>query len=180
LFNFTDVPETSGRISLKLKSVAVVTLLVIGCCFASAQTFGFASVGGGLYCNYEQFTSLSAGALGGFDNLSACGASVNAVISGFNVNLPAMGQPTGGAGVVYGDSIYAAYSGNPFAMWTVFSRLKCNKADRYGKYLGSYGWVGAAAFSGYYIGGNTGYLSCSVPNKAGAVSSKGPSFRAKK
>ncbi len=164
---------------MNLKSLAVITLLVLGCSFASAQTFGFASVGGGLYCNYEQFTSISGGALGGFDNVSACGSSVNATLSGFNAGLPLLGQPTGGAGVVYGDSIYAALSGDPFAQWTVFSKLHCNKQNRFGQYLGGYGWVGAAAFSGFYVGGNHGYLSCSIPGKAGVTPTKGASIRSK-
>ncbi len=164
---------------MKLKSLLVITLFVVACSFASAQSFGFASAGGGLYCNYEQFTSLSGGALGGFDNLSACGLGVNAVIAGFNATVPVDGQPAGGAGVVYGDSIYAAASGDAFAQWTVFSKLKCNTQNRFGQYIGSYGWVGAAAFSGYYVGGNKGFLTCAIPGKAGKYPTKGMSIRAK-
>jgi len=159
--------------------LAVFTLVVFGCAFASAQTFGFASVGGGLYCNFEQLSNAGAGAWAGFDNTSACGGSINAVISGFNATLPAMGQPTGGAGVVCGDNIYAALSGVNFAQWTVFTKLKCNKQNRFGQYVGSYGWVGAAGFSGYYLGGNHGFLSCSIPGKAGAYPTKGASILSK-
>jgi hypothetical protein len=164
---------------MKIKSLAIIALFVLGCTFASAQTFGFASVGGGLYCNFEQLASSGTGAYGGLDNLSACGASVNATLAGFNANMPALGQPAGGTGVIYGDSIYAAFSGDPFAQWTVFSKLKCNKQNKFGQYLGSYGWVGAAAFSGVYVGGNQGFLSCSVPGKAGAAATKGPSIKSK-
>lgn len=163
-----------------MKSLVVITLLVLGCSFASAQTFGFASVGGGLYCNFEQLSNAGAGAWGGVDNLSACGSSVNSTIAGFNATIPNLGQPTGGQGVVYGDSIYAAYSGNPFAQWTVFTKLKCNSQNRFGQYLGSYGWNGVAAFSGFFAGGNHGYLSCSVPNRAGVTPTKGLSVLAKK
>ncbi|MGB9071667.1 MAG: hypothetical protein WCC22_03275 [Terriglobales bacterium] len=164
---------------MKLKMLAVFTLVVFGCAFASAQTFGFASVGGGLYCNFEQLSNAGAGAWGGVDNLSACGSSVNATISGFNATVPAVGQPTGGAGVVYGDSIYAAYNGDAFAQWTVFTKLKCNKQNRFGQYTGAYGWNGLAAFSGFFAGGNHGFLSCSIPGKNGAVPTKGPSVRSK-
>jgi hypothetical protein len=164
---------------LKLKSLVVITLFVVACSFASAQTFGFASVGGGLYCNFEQLSNAGSGAWGGLDNLSACGASVNSTISGFSAFLPVVGQPTGGHGVIYGDSIYAVYNGDPFAQWTVFTRLKCNKQDVYGHYLGSYGWVGVAAFSGTFAGGNHGYLSCSVPGKLGVSPTKGTSVRSK-
>ena len=162
-----------------MKSFTVIALLILCCSFAPAQTFGFASVGGGLYCNFEQLYASGTGAYGGFDNVSACGGAANAVISGFNAVLPNMGQPTGGTGVIYGDSIYAALSGDPFAQWTVFSRLKCNKQNRFGQYTGNYGWVGVAAFSGFFAGGNQGFLSCSVPGKAGAYASKGASFGSK-
>lgn len=165
---------------MKLKMLAVFTLVVFGCAFASAQTFGFASVGGGLYCNYEQLSNAGGGAWGGLDNLSACGVGVNATISGFNASLPAMGQPAGGAGVVYGDSIYAAYNGDPFAQWTVFTRLQCNTQNRFGQYTGRYGWAGVAAFSGFFAGGNHGFLSCSIPGKNGVAPTKGPSVRSKK
>jgi hypothetical protein len=164
---------------VNMKRLAVFALFILGCSFASGQTFGFASVGGGLYCNFEQLASGGAGAWGGLDNLSACGASVNATVSGFDVILPAHGQPTGGAGVVYGDSIYAAFSGNPFAEWTVFTKLKCNHKNLYGQYIGSYGWVGVAAFSGTVVGGNHRFQSCSIPGKAGIAPTKGLSVRSK-
>lgn len=165
---------------MKLQSLLVITLLVLGCSFASAQTFGFASVGGGLYCNYEQLASGGSGAWGGLDNVSACGGSLNANISGFNANLPNMGQPTGGEGVIYGDSIYASFSGNNNAQWTVFTRLKCNKQNKYGQYTGNYGWTGVAAFSGIFVGGNHGFLSCSHPGKEGVYPTKGVSILTRK
>lgn len=165
---------------MKLKMLAVFTLVVFGCAFASAQTFGFASVGGGLYCNFEQLSNAGAGAWGGLDNLSACGVGVNATISGFNATVPALGQPTGGTGVVYGDSIYAAYNGDAFAQWTVFTKLRCNKQNRFGQYVGSYGWNGLAAFSGFFAGGNHGFLSCSIPGRKGAAATKGASVLSKK
>ena len=146
-----------------MKVTLAVVSLVLLCSFASAQTFGFASVGGGLYCNFEQLTNNGSGIWSGVDNLSACGASVNSTISGFNVGVPNIGLPTGGQGVAYGDSIYAVFSGDPFAQWTVFTRLACNNKDRYGHYLGHLGWFGLASFSGFFAGGNTGYLSCSIP-----------------
>jgi hypothetical protein len=165
---------------LKLKSLLVVTLFVVACSFASAQTFGFASVGGGLYCNYEQLSSAGSGEWGGVDNLSACGAAVNSTIAGFSSILTPNGEPTGGTGVIYGDSIYASLSGLPFAQWTVFSKLKCNKQNRYGVYTNGYGWVGVAGFSGVFAGSNTGYLSCSIPGKGGEAPTKGTNTLSKK
>jgi hypothetical protein len=154
-------------IPLKLKSLLVITLFVVACSFASAQTFGFASIGGGLYCNFEQLSFGFNGEWGGVDNLSACGSSINSTISGFNASLANLGELTGGPGVIYGDSIYAAYNGDPFAQWTVFTKLKCNTQNRFGSYKGGYSWVGVAAFSGFFAGDNRGYLSCSTPGSAG-------------
>lgn len=165
---------------MKMKSIFVIALFVVGCNFAMAQTFGFASVGGGLYCNYEQLSNAGAGAWGGVDNLSACGVGVNSTISGLNAYVPAVGQPAGGWGVVYGDSIYAAYSGNPFAQWTVFTKLKCNTQNKFGQYMGAYGWNGVAAFSGFFVGGNHGFLSCSIPGAAGVAPTRRTSAVTKK
>lgn len=164
---------------MKLKSLLVITLFVVACSFASAQTFGFASTGGFLYCNYEQLSFGFNGEWGGIDNLSPCGSSVNATISGFTSSLSNQGELTGGPGVIYGDSVYAAYNGDPFAQWTVFTKLKCNKQNRFGAYTGGYSWVGVAAFSGFFAGDNHGYLSCSIPGRAGVTPTKGPSTRAK-
>lgn len=38
---------------MKGKMLAAFIVVVFGCALASAQSFGFASMGGGLYCNYE-------------------------------------------------------------------------------------------------------------------------------
>jgi hypothetical protein len=154
------------EIPLKLKSLVVVTLLVLGCSFASAQTFGFASVGSGLYCNYEQLVNNGGGVYSGVDNeLSVCGLGY-ATIAGLNASTPNLGLPAHGAGVVYGDSVYAL-EGDPFAMWTVYTKLKCNKfSAKKGVFTGAYSWVGVASFSGVFAGDNYGYLSCSIPSKA--------------
>ncbi len=162
------------------KSLLVITLLVVACGFASAQTFGFASTGSGLYCNYEQLSAAGAGAWGGFDNFSACGASVNGTISGFNATLANDGQQGHGAGVIYGDTIYATLCGDPYAQWTVWTALKANKQNKFGIYTGKISWVGAASFSGVYVGGNYGYLSATIPGRNGAAATKGSTAVSKK
>jgi len=164
---------------LKLKSLLVITLFVVACSFASAQTFGFASVGGGLYCNYEQLSNAGGGLWGGLDNFSACGFSVNSTLSGFAATLAPDGEKVGGGGIIVGDSVYAAISGDPFAQWTVFSKTKCNKQNKFGVYTGGYSWIGVAGFSGFVLGTNQGYLSCSIPGKAGVAATKGSSIRQK-
>jgi hypothetical protein len=153
---------------LKLKSLLVITLLVIGCSFASAQTFGFLSAGGiGEYCNYEQLTNEGSDIYAGVDNLSACDLATNGTVSGFGVSVPktlAAGLPVTGKGVVYGDNIYDAeeesYSG---FQWSVLSQLHASHK------IGDYGWIGVASVSGFYAGDNYGYLSATIPE----ASSKG-------
>lgn len=151
---------------MKLKSLAVIALLVLGCSFASAQSysFGFASTGGGQDCNYEQFNNLSA--LGkdvwqGYDNLSACGSSINSTIVGFSQSIPySAGLPVEGAGVMYADDIYDAFAeGYTGAQWLLFTKTKCDKKFPNGKY----GWVGFASVSGIIFGDNYGYLTCNLP-----------------
>ncbi|MGA2001869.1 MAG: hypothetical protein ABSG70_00725 [Terriglobales bacterium] len=137
--------------------------LFVCCGLASAQTFGFASSGSGLYCNYEQLNSFGPGLYGGDDNLSACGDSVNATIAGIAGTI-APGQKVHGSGVFYGDNIYAL-EGDLDAQWEVFTLLKCNKLNpKTGKYKGGYGWVGVASMSGVVLGTNYGYLSCTLPS----------------
>jgi hypothetical protein len=165
---------------LRLKSLLVIAVFVVACSFAaSAQTFGFASTGGALYCNYEQLSSAGGGEWAGIDNFSACGSTTNGTISGFSASLAADGEKTGGPGVIYGDSLYAALYGDGTAQWSVFTKLKANKVNRFGAYTGGYSWIGVAAFSGFFAGGNIGYLSATVPGRNGITTSKGNSAVAK-
>jgi hypothetical protein len=158
----------------------VITLLVIGCSLASASsTFGFASVGGGLYCNYGSGFSNVFGppfALWqGTDNLSACGHAYNATAVGIKGGLSAAGNPVGfgiatGTGITYADNIYDAFSyGYTGAQWDVTQTTKCS--DK----LKKYGWVGFAGASGIVFGDNYGFVTCTIPGK-GHAPTKGPSF----
>lgn len=150
----------------KSKRFLVVGLLVVGCGFSSAQTFGFASIGGGLYCNYIQLTYAGSGAWSGVDNFTVCGGPPYSAISGFSASVSKeSGIAAYGDGILYGDSIYAASSGEPQDQWTVFAKLKCNRKDKNGHYAGAPGWIGVAAFSGVYGGVSYGYLSCEIPSK---------------
>ncbi|MGB0044218.1 MAG: hypothetical protein WBP91_13680, partial [Terriglobales bacterium] len=144
---------------MKLKSLLVITLFVVACSFASAQSFGFASVGSGEYCNYEVLTNAGGNNWGGIDDLSVCGVSFNATIAGFGAKLTSTdsnGYTVSGSGVIYGDSIYSVYDGDPYAQWTVWTSLTASKVKN-GYFHGKLGWVGVAAFSGYYAGNNQGY-----------------------
>jgi len=156
------------------KTVFVIAVLILlGSAIASGQTFGFASVNGALYCDYLVITYDQDGIIAGYDNLSACGSSVNATISGFHATVPNDGPSAHGAGIVYGDSIYATLYGFMNAQWTLFSKLKCNKQNKFGQYTGAPGWEGVAAFSGFFSGVNAGPLSCSIPGKNGKAATRG-------
>jgi hypothetical protein len=70
---------------LKLKSLAVITLLVLGCSTAFGQSFslGFLGYNGTQYCDYE-VVNVSAPYAGGTHNLtSVCGLKADAVMVGF-------------------------------------------------------------------------------------------------
>ncbi len=156
---------------MKMKSLAVIALLAFGCSFAAAQTFGFESVGHGLYCNYEQLTQLAPYRIWqGVDNLSACGLPYNATLAGVNSTLTAAGNPAGFHvdGIQYADNIYdAEFESFSGAQWGVASALRCHN--------NVYGWIGFASVSGFIFGDNYGYLSCTIPGKKGAVATKGMS-----
>ena len=97
---------------MKLRIIAVLAVLALGT-LASAQTFGFASVGGGSYCNYETLYNNGDDVYTGIDNVTnVCYAgdnlSYNGAIAGFTAALPNAGLPVHGAGIDYGDSIYEA------------------------------------------------------------------------
>jgi hypothetical protein len=184
---------------VKLRIIAVLAVLALGT-FASAQTFGFASVGGGAYCNFEQLVNNGDDVYSGVDNVTdVCyagdGLTYNGAIAGFTAALPNAGLPVHGAGVDYGDSIYEASEadvnefyidlgyGNPgyfsTEQWTVHTALKCNKTNpKTGQYKGAYGWIGIAGSSfGFYVGDNYGFLSCSIPAKGDKAAAKlGPTI----
>jgi hypothetical protein len=162
---------------VKMKGLVVVTLLVLGCGLASAQTFGFASAGGVyLFCNYEQLSGGAEDIWSGIDNLSVCNLKPNATLIGFGATTPNKGQPAFGKGVVLADNLYDAYSYTYTGVQEVlFTKLKCNKVDQFGHFKGAPGWMVVVAISGFMFGDNYGALSCSIP-KAGdrAAMSRGP------
>ncbi len=158
---------------MKLKSLAVITLLVLGCSAAFAQgsaVLGFASEGDlGLYCNFEeiQWGGSNNFYIQGIDDLvDGCFAEVNATVEGVKVSIAALdGSPVlTGPAYAYADNIYdafdLAYTGD---QWFVITQTKPSKL------LKHFGWAGYAGFSGLEFLGNWGYLSASYPgaNKSG-------------
>jgi hypothetical protein len=159
------------EIPLKLKSLVVMTLLVLGCTAAFAQgsgTLGFTSAGGSfLYCNYEEFAYGGSNNyyFSGIDNLTtACFAPVDATILGVKTiiskldNAPVQNGPA----YAYADNIYDAF-GEYFTgdQWFVVTQIKPSRLIHH------YGWVGYVGFDGYEFLGNYGYLSASIPGAAG-------------
>lgn len=178
---------------MKLKSLLVITLLAVACSFASAQTFGFASTSGSLYCNYEQLANgvdLS-GAYDIVDNLSVCWSAYgltgpNSTGGGFVATAANTGLPVFGKGVIYGDNLYDTfdlgyitsygYYADPIytgEQWTVLTKLKANKQDKYGHFKGAYSWIGLASYSTFVFGDNYGYLSASIPSAKDKANNKG-------
>jgi hypothetical protein len=166
---------------LKLKSLLVITLFVVACSFASAQSFGFGSATYGYsYCNFEQLTynyELT-GAYGVTDNLQiGCELENNATGGAFVASAKATGLPVSGSGVIYGDNIYDAESGYYSGyQWTVFSALKCAKINKKTGYpSGKYGWIGLASYSEYVFGDNYGWLLCTIPSAHDGSKARGTS-----
>jgi len=167
---------------VKLKMLAVLTLVVFGCAFASAQTFGFGTAGGDyLYCNYEQISNAYGDPYTvwqGVDNLSACyyGSHALAPMVGVKGGLPKAHSPIGigVSGVVMADALIDAYSlVYTGEQWDTVSALKCTDL---GAKRPKEGWIGLVGVSGLGFVGNYGTLSCTVYAKGQAKPNKGVSF----
>jgi hypothetical protein len=159
-----------GGIPLKLKSLAVITLLVLGCSAAFAQgsfTLGFLNYGGTfLYCNYEiaQYGGPNNFYIQGTDNLeNGCFQPNNATFEGVKVNVRVSdGSPVYGTNVyAYADNLLDAF-GEYYSseQWFVLTQTKPSK------FLHRYGWAGYLGFYGYEFLDNYGYLSASIPGSA--------------
>jgi hypothetical protein len=157
---------------MKMKTLAVITLVVLACSFASAQsyTFGFVDADGYVFCNYEQFT-VSGGLAVGIDNLSVCGYPANSTIVGGAGKDPTLGQGYSGVvDAILADNIYDVISGTDTGEQLVyFQALKCNQPNKNRQYHGKYGWLIEAAISGTIFGDNYGYLTCTIPEKGDSL-----------
>jgi hypothetical protein len=157
--------------SVKIKSLAVIAILVLGCSAALAQnsySFGFLSASGvGEYCNYESFTTGGHDNffLQGYDVLSACpyepNAGVNASIEGLAISVPTSAfTPLHGKAYVYADqeidAYYGAYTGE---QWMVVTKTAVNASNNFD----NRNWVGYIGIVGYEFLGNYGFLSNTIP-----------------
>jgi len=161
---------------LKMKSLAVITLLVLGCSAAFAQgsfTLGYADYSDSfLYCNYESVVyggNINFYA-GGVDNLqNACFLPNNATMEGNKLSVAAAaGTPIQGNAYALADNLIdAIYGGYTGEQWFTLTLTKPSKI------LHRYGWVSYLGFYGYEFFGNYGYLSASIPGAAGAKPNSG-------
>jgi hypothetical protein len=153
---------------LKLKSLVVITLFVLGCSAAFGQgsaTLGFENYGGTfLYCNYEviQWGGPNNFYMQGIDNIqNGCFSSFpNATVEGVKVAVPLSdGAPVhGGTVYAYADNLIDAFSGSyTQEQWFVLTHIKPSTL------LHNYGWAGYLGFYGYEFLDNFGYLSASIP-----------------
>jgi hypothetical protein len=156
---------------VKLKSLLVLTLLVLGCCAAFGQSFSFgflSSSGLNEYCNYESFTVGGRGNfyMQGYDVLSVCPYSpvAAAATNGFAITVPiAAFSPVHGKAYVYADQLYDAYYGAFTGLqWTVLTKTAPNAVNKFG----AYNWAGYVGFGGYEFLGNFGFLSNTIPGTA--------------
>ncbi len=157
---------------MKLKSLAVITLLVLGCSAVFGQgsaTLGFTSAGDEyLYCNFEQIQwgGYNNFYFQGVDNLTdACFAEFgNATIAGVKVAIGlADGAPVhGGPAYVYADNIFDAFSG-VFTGDQLLTITQIKPSSKASKRLHHYGWVSYLSVDGYEYLSNYGYLSASLP-----------------
>jgi hypothetical protein len=173
LHNFGQIFQE--EIPLKLKTLAVIALLVLGCSAAFAQTtvtFGFQDYTGSiLYCNYETFTYGGADNFyaQGIDNLSNCSAAnPAATVEGLKISIyQAANTPVPGWGYAMADNIvdaiYGVYTGE---QWLYLTHTKANN-PRFPKW----GWAGYIGYGGYEFFGNYGYLSSTIPAKGNGATS---------
>jgi hypothetical protein len=162
---------------LKLKSLAVITLLVLGCSAAFAQgsgVLGFTTSGGNfLYCNYEEFVYGGSNNyyFTGEDVATPCGTGFSSTIEGTKASItPADGSPVQtGPAYVYADAVYSNYGYGGQFQWFVVTQIKPSKL------LHKFGWAGYIGEYGDQFLANYGYLSASLPGASGSKPSNGTS-----
>jgi hypothetical protein len=183
--------NASRRIPLKLKSLAVITLLALGCSFAFAQSyaFGFLNYTGGVqYCNYEIMQTGGANNfyVSGMDVLDACASSANsfATIEGTAIRVTSLDvestglQPgiTGPGRYIYADAIMDAFAGDYTGeQWLTVTATSVNSKNR----AGNWNWDSFLGFSGFEFLGAYGFLTDKLPDKKDAsVKAAGTTFKA--
>jgi hypothetical protein len=161
---------------LKLKSLAIITLLVLGCSAAFGQSFslGFLSYTGGIqYCDYEVINASDPYAAGTHDLKDVCGFPLNGVMVGFKTIIPfSTGAPVTGGVYALADSTFdAQYLGVSGCQIDWVTKTVASKVNLK---FPHYGWsfYFTCGGGGDYLG-NWGFLTTQLgaPNQNGAVKS---------
>jgi hypothetical protein len=147
---------------MKLKSLAVITLFVLGCSAAFAQqgsaTLCFEDYNGTPACNYIQI-QWNGWSLSGEEIESNCFGGANAQIIGSKVaSLAGSGVPVQGLVYAYSDIIFDEQ--NPGEQWFVLTKTAPSTR------LHQFGWAGYVGIDGYEFLGNYGYLYACTPDSA--------------
>jgi hypothetical protein len=154
---------------LKLKSLAVITLLLLGCSAAFGQktyNLGFLSYDEKTqYCDYEQITVTPPNASGTHNTVTDnCGVDPeNGVMVGVQANIASGSAPVSGAVVILADNEGDAFisGGGGFACGCVFLYVtKLQPAtEQQLKDGGPFGWAFYYTFGGEGVLGNYGFLT---------------------
>ena len=168
---------------MKLKSLVVITLLVLGCSAAFGQnySFGFLSYDGSTqYCDYEVLTVSAPYAAGVHNLTSSCGFPLNAVMVGLETSAlkATSGQPVYGNVYALADSTFdAQYIGVSGEQLDWVTKLKASTPAQI-KAGGPFGWSFYFTFGGGsdYLG-NWGFLTTQLgATPSGSGSSRHTSF----
>ncbi|MFZ1132811.1 MAG: hypothetical protein WBV31_05175 [Terriglobales bacterium] len=150
---------------MKLKSLAVITLLVLGCsaAFGQSYSFGFLSYDGSTqYCDYESLL-VSAPYAAGAHVLKSCGLPLDAVMVGLKTSIPySTQQPVVGTVYALADSTFdAQYIGVSGEQIDWVTKLKAASGNH-----PKWGWSFYFTFGGGsdYLG-NYGYLTTTLGDK---------------
>jgi len=153
---------------VRIKSLVVIALLVLGCSAAFAQTyaFGFLSLdAANEYCNYELFATGGPGNfyLTGYDVLDLCAgpAFPAAPIVGFGIRpTTAALAPVNGSNIyVYADALEDAY----FGTYTGIQLISLTKTNVTKIRFGNYSWAIYVGFGPFSFLDNYGFLTDALP-----------------
>ena len=177
LFNHQKLGQNfQEEIPLKLKSLAVIALLVLGCgaAFGQSYSFGFLSYTGGIqYCDYEVLSVSAPYAAGTHDLKTVCGFPLDGVMVGLKTDIPTnIGAPVSGGVYALADSTFdAQYIGVSGCQMDWVTKLVAPKVHLSNPH---YGWsfYFTCGGGGDYLG-NYGFLTTTLgaPSQGGPVKS---------
>lgn len=151
---------------MKLKSLVVVTLLVLGCsaAFGQSYSFGFLNYTGGVqYCENENFTVYGGFFATGTQDLSNCGVTDGTLV-GWKTSIAAKdGLAISGSGYAMASTELDQFCDcNSGTALNWFTKLKISKHNKL------YGWILLESTGGVLSYDNIGYLTTPLAEAKGA------------